>query len=167
MKKLIYTLLIVLGMSTHSFAQPGDGNEGPRMGKGGGAHMEVLKVAYVTKYLTLTPEEAEKFWPLYNGYTEDVRKARMENKEDILAFEEALLNIRKKYRQDLKRILNSDERANKALSAEREFNNVVRSELQKRMEKKRMMDKDKKMGPPPGGGPRHMKSEGQQQKQQQ
>lgn len=158
MKKLIYTLLFTLALSAHSFAQPGgDGNEGPHRGRGGGAHMEVLKVAYVTKYLSLTTEEAEKFWPLYNGYTDDIRKARMENKEDILAFEEALLNIRKKYRQDLKRILNSDERANKALAAEREFNNVVRSELQKRMEMKK-----KKMGPPPGGD-RQQKQQPQQQ----
>jgi hypothetical protein len=147
MKKILSTLFMVIALGMFAMAQPPEGGAPPRKGGGGPAHMEVLKVAYVTKYLSLTPEEAEKFWPLYNGYTDDVRKARFENKEDILAFEEALLNIRKKYRQDLKKILNSDERANKALAAEREFNNVVRSELQKRMEMR------KKMRPQDGGTP--------------
>lgn len=108
-------------------------------------NIEVLKVAYFTKHLSLTTEEAEKFWPLYNGYSGEVRKARQENKEDILAFEEAVLNIRKRYRGDLKKILVSDERVNKALVAEREFMNVVRKELQQRMELRRKM-REKKDG---------------------
>lgn len=102
-------------------------------------NIEVLKVAYFTKHLSLTTEEAEKFWPLYNSYSGEVRKARQDNKEDILAFEEAVLNIRKRYRVDLKKILVSDERVNKALVAEREFMNVVRKELQQRMEQRRKM----------------------------
>lgn len=100
-------------------------------------NIEVLKVAYFTKHLALTTDEAEKFWPLYNSHSEEVRKARQDNKEDILAFEEAVLNIRKRYRGELKKILVSDERVNKALVAEREFMNVVRKELQERMELRR------------------------------
>lgn len=99
--------------------------------------IEVLKVAYFTKHLSLSTEEAEKFWPLYNSYTDEVRKARHEHKEDILVFEEAVLNIRKKYKVELKKILLTDERVNKALLAEREFMNVVRKELQQRMEYRR------------------------------
>lgn len=102
-------------------------------------NIEVLKVAYFTKHLSLTTEEAEKFWPLYNAYTSEVRKARGEHKEDILAFEEAVLNIRKKFRGDLKKVLVTDDRVNKALVAEREFMNVVRKELQQRMEQRRKM----------------------------
>lgn len=66
-------------------------------------NIEVLKVAYFTKHLSLSTEEAEKFWPLYNSYTSEVRKLRGDHKEDILAFEEAVLNIRKKYKGDLKK----------------------------------------------------------------
>lgn len=101
--------------------------------------LEVLKVAYFTKHLSLSTEEAEKFWPLYNNYIAEVRKARHENKEDILVFEEAVLNIRKKYKVELKKILLTDERVNKALLVEREFMNVVRKELQQRMEHQRKM----------------------------
>ena len=113
---------------------------------GGRQNVEVLKVAYFTKHLALTTDEAEKFWPLYNSYTDEVRKARQDNKEDILAFEETVLNIRKKYKTDLKKILVTDERVNKALQAEREFMNVVRKELQQRMEQR------KKMREPKSGG---------------
>lgn len=106
-------------------------------------NVEVLKVAYFTRQLSLTTEEAEKFWPLYNSYTTEVKKARQDNKEDILAFEEQVLNIRKKYKGDLKRILVTDDRVNKALVAEREFMNVIRKELQQRMEQRRKMREQK------------------------
>lgn len=106
-------------------------------------NIEVLKIAYFTKHLSLTTEEAEKFWPLYNSYTLEVKKARQDNKEDILAFEEEVLNIRKKYKSDLRKILITDERVNKALIAEREFMNVVRKELQQRMEQRKKMREQK------------------------
>lgn len=132
--RILFTLSFVLLLTAfmHIEAQPpGERMRGPR------ENIEVLKVAYFTKHLSLTTEEAEKFWPLYNSYTDEIRKARQESKEDILAFEEAALNIRKRYRVDLKKILVSDERVNKALLAEREFMNVVRRELQGRMEMRR------------------------------
>ncbi|HCL06471.1 MAG TPA: hypothetical protein DHW64_11160 [Chitinophagaceae bacterium] len=133
MKKTILFFIAVL-MASFVIAQ-----EPQRKMMGQRQNIEVLKVAYFTKHLSLTTEEAEKFWPLYNGYTSEVRKARGDHKEDILAFEENVLNIRKKFRSDLKKILVTDERVNKALVAEREFMNVVRKELQQRMEQRRKM----------------------------
>lgn len=32
------------------------------------AKMKSMKIAYITEHLELTPEEAEKFWPIYNEY---------------------------------------------------------------------------------------------------
>ena len=34
--------------------------------------IKALKVAYITENLDLTPEEAVKFWPIYNAYEERV-----------------------------------------------------------------------------------------------
>lgn len=133
MKKTILFFIVVLMVSLVTAQEP------PRKMMGQRQNIEVLKVAYFTKHLSLTTEEAEKFWPLYNGYTSEVRKARGDHKEDILAFEESVLNIRKKFKGDLKKILVTDERVNKALVAEREFMNVVRKELQQRMEQRRKM----------------------------
>ncbi|MFN3667078.1 MAG: hypothetical protein ACK4S0_13005 [Sediminibacterium sp.] len=140
MKKAIFFIIALLVTSAVISQEP------PRKMMGGRQNVEVLKVAYFTKHLALTTDEAEKFWPLYNSYTDEVRKARQDNKEDILAFEETVLNIRKKYKTDLKKILVTDERVNKALQAEREFMNVVRKELQQRMEQR------KKMREPKSGG---------------
>lgn len=132
--RILFTLSFLLLLTAYSHIQaqpPGERMRGPR------ENIEVLKVAYFTKHLALTTEEAEKFWPLYNSHSAEVRKARQDNKEDVIAFEEAVLNIRKRYRVELKKVLVSDERVNKALVAEREFMNVVRKELEDRAELRR------------------------------
>lgn len=41
-----------------------------------------LKVAYLTEALSLTPAEAQKFWPLYNAYDDqqfDIRAEKLKN----------------------------------------------------------------------------------------
>ena len=38
--------------------------------------MKLLKTSYITDALDLTPNEAEKFWPVYNLYTDKIQKAR-------------------------------------------------------------------------------------------
>ncbi len=91
-----------------------------------------LKMAFVTKQLALTNEEAQKFWPVYYSYVAELRKSRQAKKDDVLAQEEETLNVRKKYRTEFKKILNSDDRVNKALTVDRDFMNVVRKELQNR-----------------------------------
>jgi len=131
-KTMVFFIAVLLG----SFVTA---QEPQRKMMGQRQNIEVLKVAYFTKHLSLTTEEAEKFWPMYNSYSAEVRKARQDNKEDILAFEEAVLNIRKRYKVELKKVLVTDERVNKALQAEREFMNVVRKELQQRMEQRKKL----------------------------
>lgn len=91
-----------------------------------------LKMAFVTKQLALTNEEAQKFWPVYYSYTAELRKLRLRKREDVLALEEDMLNLRKKYRTEFKKILISDDRVNKTLTADRDFLIVVRKELQQR-----------------------------------
>ncbi len=102
----------------------------------GGRNVESLKIAYITRELTLSPEEAQKFWPIYNNYVEELKSIRKERKDDndILAIEENVLNIRKKYKPDFKKVLLGDDRVNKILTIDREFNNILRKELQQRMQ---------------------------------
>jgi hypothetical protein len=38
--------------------------------------IEQLKIAYITKELDLTTDEAEKFWPLYNAMTDALKAER-------------------------------------------------------------------------------------------
>ncbi len=101
-----------------------------------------LKIAFVTKQLNLSSEEAQKFWPVYYDYVDDMKQARDDEKTmDVLAFEEKLLSIRKRYKAEYKKILGTDERANKALTIDRDFNLVVKKELQQRAELRRQRNK--------------------------
>jgi hypothetical protein len=135
-----------------SFAQQPERQKGMR---GNGArpskeNVEALKVAFITKYLNLNAEEAQTFWPSYNACFEDLKKARQEKNEDVLAFEEASLNIKKKYKNDFKKALGSDERVNKAMGADRAFMSMIKDELQNRRgENGGPRGKNKKGGTPP------------------
>ena len=136
MKKVILFILLSFLVVGVTMAQPperpmGPHGKGPRPSK---ENVEALKVAFITRHLNLTSEEAQKFWPAYNAYFEDLKKVRKDNKEDVLAFEEAALNIKKKYKNDFKKALGSDERVNKALTADRAFMGMIREELQNRRE---------------------------------
>ena len=48
--------------------------------------IEVQKIAFITKQLDLTPEEAQKFWPVYNQFSDakkQLHKQHKENRKDI------------------------------------------------------------------------------------
>jgi len=127
MKKAIVLTIILSCISFLGFAQQADT---PPVGN----NIQALKIAFVTKELALTPDEAQKFWPVYYNYLGEVKKARQERKVDVLIFEETVLNIRKKYKNDFKKVLNTDDRVNKVLFIDRDFNNVLKKELQKRIQ---------------------------------
>ena len=101
-----------------------------------GAKLQGLKIEFITKYLKLITEEAA-FWPLYYDYNEDIRKARLESPDDVIATDEKILNIRKKYQSEFKKILISEERVAKIFTIDREFNNLLKAELEKRNEQRK------------------------------
>lgn len=95
MKK--YILIIVVLISTIGMAQgpEGDRDNHRRMNK---EKIEALAVAYITEQLELTPDEAGKFWPVFNKLREKrhslERKKKalireMESKVDALTDNEA------------------------------------------------------------------------------
>src|SRR5579875_2089590 len=106
------TLFLLFFLLLHSyFCAAQDDNEET------GKNLQAVRVAYITNYLKLSPQEAQKFWPVYNSYIQEVKKARKENPNDIVAQQEAIVNIRKKYKGDFKNIVESDERVNKTYTA--------------------------------------------------
>jgi hypothetical protein len=46
-------------------------------------NIEAMKIAYLTSKLELTPEEAQKFWPVYNQYNEKLSDLRKKRKMDV------------------------------------------------------------------------------------
>ena len=94
--------------------------------------LELFSIQFITKKLDLTPAEAEKFWPLYNEQKTASRNLMQTAKEDEIAFQEAMLLIRKKFKKDLMPILKTDERVNLALKVDRELLNRMRNEMMRR-----------------------------------
>jgi hypothetical protein len=94
--------------------------------------LELFSIQFITKKLDLTPTEAEKFWPLYNEQKEASRNLMQTAKQDEIAFQEAMLVIRKKFKKDLMPILKSEERVNLALKVDRDLLNRMRNEMMRR-----------------------------------
>ena len=60
--------------------------------------IEALKIAFITQKLQLTTDEAQKFWPVYNQYENEIRSLQLGNRNGpALENEEKLLNVCNKY----------------------------------------------------------------------
>lgn len=67
-------IAIIMIFSINTFAQGG------RLLKEKKEQIKAMKVAHITNELSLTPEEAAKFWPLYNAFEEkqqEIRKQKL------------------------------------------------------------------------------------------
>ena len=105
--------------------------------------IQAMEMAFITKELNLTPEEAQKFWPVFNQYRNDLRNVASEGKQDHLERQQKMLDLRKKYRDDFSKVMNQY-RANKVFGAEDEFKSLVRREFQKRQDERRKIEPRKK-----------------------
>lgn len=73
MKKTILALLLTCSLSTLVNAQHKKGRE----------KIRTYKISYITEKLNLTPDEAEKFWPLYNKYDKKMMQLHREERFNI------------------------------------------------------------------------------------
>lgn len=71
MKAYKFILPVMLLFSVFSFAQKSTTKE----------EIEAMKVAFITKYVGLTPQESEKFWPLFNEYENKQKTLRATNRD--------------------------------------------------------------------------------------
>ena len=85
-------LAITLLFSINTFAQGG------RLLKEKKEQIKAMKVAYITNELSLTSDEAAKFWPLYNAFEEkqhEIRKQKLKGYMDRID-EESFDNLSEK-----------------------------------------------------------------------
>ena len=148
MKKILFLFsFIVTVFVAQAQEQPMNGQNRPAMRNRQGMEMhppqrqmtkeqrerlELFSIQFITKKLDLTPAEAEKFWPLYNEQKTASRNLMQTAKEDEIAFQEAMLVIRKKFKKDLMPILKTEERVNLALKVDRDLLNRMRNEMMRR-----------------------------------
>ena len=133
MKRILTILFLLFSYVITLSAQ----DEGTNLRNNGGK-IEALKIAYLTNKLALTPEEAQKFWPIYNKYMEDIRSTRLdarERKQSEIATEEKILGIRKKYNTEFGKAL-SAEKVNAFFKAEKEFGTYLQKEIIERRQQR-------------------------------
>lgn len=156
MKTNILMLQLIFFITTGLFAQPG--HEGTR------DQIQSMKVAFITNELSLTPEESQQFWPLYNQRQEKIEEIKRSvsdpgskimymSDEELDNFVMKQFEAKKKevdlnmeYYQKFKKFLPIRKIA-QLPGAEMKFNKMLVNELRKR-EQNRNSDKR------PGFGPR-------------
>jgi len=119
-KNLSILIAILLNINYFCYVQAQEANS---------KKIDSLQSVYFTEKLVLTPDESEKFWPVYNNYKNEIKTVKKENESDHIAAEEKVLNVRKKYKIDFKKILEDDDRVNKVYVLEKEFRDMLRDEL--------------------------------------
>lgn len=78
MKIIKITLLLIVFVSINCFAQEGKFSREKR------EQIRSMKIAFITNELSLTPDEAAKFWPLYNAFDEKQREIRRQKLKGYL-----------------------------------------------------------------------------------
>ena len=116
MKKL-YFILAFISINGLAVAQEEQGSAKKQ------ADIEALRVAFISKELDLTPAEAQKFWPLYSQYSQELKATRNEN-PDVLVREEKVLNLKKRYQEPFTKILGG-QRVNNMYNAEGKFRQLL------------------------------------------
>ena len=102
--------------------------------------IEALKVAFISKELDLTPDEAQKFWPVYNQYSKELTAVVKDN-DDVLDRDEKVLNIRKKYKDQFTKVLGNQQRMNRMFNAEGKFRKILIRALQQRQMKRALKNR--------------------------
>ncbi len=143
MKKCILYLSFVLAAFTAT-AQVSETDDQEQLNPKNEQKIEALYIAYVSQQLKLTPEEAQKFWPIHAQYNEELKTINKSNLNEIDR-EQAVLNIKKKYVGNFNRVL-GNERCNNFYRQDAAFRERLRNRL-KEMRQKRRMNNMPQQGP--------------------
>jgi hypothetical protein len=156
-KVLMLLLLVAATFGTTLCAQPQQAPQGPPQGNKED-RIEALRIAYISQQLNLTPPEAQKFWPVYNDYKENLKTLRQNFKpgaggeltaEQQLDFEQKKLDLKKKFKPQFEGALGKD-KVNQLYNLEKQFHDKLQQ-----MREERRQQKGNQQGPGPGpGGPR-------------
>jgi hypothetical protein len=135
MKNLLIILLLMFGSASATMSQEPEKTQQQQQQPDGGK-LKALQIAYLTTKLNLKPEEAQRFWPVFNQYQDEIRKVRIEGKDlPEVDKEQKIVDIRKKYFEEFTKVLNKD-RADRVFKADNEFRDVIRKEIQERRQLK-------------------------------
>lgn len=145
-------LWMALFFTTPIFAQSPPPDGGDKSEK-----IEALRIAFITQELQLSPQEAQKFWPVYNQYRGDMKTLRNNFKtgaggqlsaDQQLDFDQKKLDLKKKYKAEFEGALGK-EKVNQLYNIENKFHQKL-----KELHDQRQQQRGAGQGPPAGGAPR-------------
>jgi hypothetical protein len=142
MKKIYALLTFLFFHSCFCFSQPPNDNDEQRV--------EVVKMAYMSRELNLSPQEAQNFWPVYNNYQNEIKQARNQYPNDEVGFERRVVEIKQRYQGNFKKVLgNNGQRLNKVYTTDRQFRDMLRGEIQKRQQQRQQQNYQQKQNQQP------------------
>ena len=130
MNKLLFTYILLVASIFTLKAQDRDQQNRFKQ-------IEAAKIAYITKELSLSPADAERFFPLYNQYQREMRalihqrRTKTGKKRSELDYDSEVLALKMRYRDAFIPIINA-QRTAKFFEAEREFREQLLQELKDR-----------------------------------
>ena len=100
--------------------------------------VESIKVAYLSEKLNLDPKTAERFWPVYNQYDDEMRHVKQDLKrandnrtaDEILDQEQRVIDIKRKYGTQFLKVI-SNEQLGQLFQSEKEFNHMLLRRMNK------------------------------------
>jgi hypothetical protein len=154
MKKFFLYISFVL-VSFTAAAQTQDVEADDQLNPKKEERIKALYVAYITRQLDLTPDEAQKFWPVHAQYEAELKSINA-NTGDELTKQQSVLNVKKKYQANFNKLL-GQERCNNFYRQDAAFREKLRNRL-KQMRQQRMNNGGRQDGKPPreGGMKRNM-----------
>lgn len=146
-KNIILILVAILGFVSFKTKAQDEDDKNDKV--------ESLKIAFITDKLNLTSAEAKTFWPVFNEFTDEMKKVKKKEKENMLSFKakanptdqesdkfitdhlsskQAELDITRKYINEFKKVLPGKKVA-RLLTLEQEFKQQLLQKLKERRER--------------------------------
>ncbi|MGF7079922.1 hypothetical protein [Mucilaginibacter sp. UYCu711] len=146
--KHVFVVLVISCISYSAYSQNSrmqlreqklnSGNNAVRAQNSGMRRVQVVKEAFLNQQLALTRAQAERFWPVYRRYQNElfeVRRLKRLNNSDAQAngaeqvkkdldYEAQLVDIKKHYNEEFMKIL-PPEKISQLIKSEREFNDEL------------------------------------------
>lgn len=121
------------------------GTAAAQQGPSGRERIQAIRTSFITERINLTSAQAERFWPVYNRYTGELRSIRQSFRqkyrgqtkdeaqarqfiEDNLDYQEEELALKRKYKNQLLQIISAQQLA-QLYQAERDFKKMLLNQL--------------------------------------
>ena len=131
-------LVVMLLAGTEGFAQQPQGAQSQR------DKIEALRIAFISQQLNLSPDEAQRFWPVYNQYRSESEALQASygpgaqlTADQQLELEQKKLDLKRRYKPQFEVALGTA-KLNELYNLERKFQEKLKEIREQRMQQRGM-----------------------------